>query len=204
MARSSVISRLAAVVMMLLAGILPFACNSVKPLPSSTVDVLELVRQNRYVSVSLSAIMTYNDHGNNITSPRDLGVYVPIVWNGTTFSGNNSGPTPADGDVIDFVHGMVTQDGAWVEHISFWRIVSGNETNVPFDITFYALPIVEMSGVNVTRVGTFERTGDIKKHVLLIDCVQDGVTYVCTDWQNTEQPPVIKVRFDRESLDNGF
>ena len=182
----------------------PLACSSsqAKPLAKSS-EILDLIRQNRSISVSLSAVMTFDEHGNNVTSPREFAVQdIPITWgdtslNDTTFSGKIY---YADRHIIDSVHGIVTSDGKWLEHVTFWREITEGATDSTFEITLGPVPIVDIVGGNVTGVGICEKTGDVRKHVLQIGYLPEGVSYVSTDWQNGEQPPVMKVRFDKETI----
>ncbi len=179
----------------------PLACSSSNAKPATkSSEFLELIRQNNRVSVSLSAMMTFNDHGKNVTAPREFSVKdVPITWgvtlqDDTTFSGNISN---ADRHIIDSVHGVVTADGKWLEHVTFWREITEGATDSTFEITLFAVPIVDMADGNMTRVGICEKTGDVRKHVLKIDYLPEGISYVSTDWQSGQQPPVLKVRFDK-------
>lgn len=186
--------------MLLLAASSPLACSStVKPAAKSS-EFLELIRQNNRISVSLSAMLTFNDHGNNVTAPREFSVKdVPLTWgdtslNNTTFSGNIYN---ADRHIIDSVHGVVTDDGKWLQHVTFWREIKEGATESTFEVTFYAVPIVDITGGNVTQVGICEKTGDVRKHVLKIDYLPEGIVYVPTNWENGVPPPVMKVRFDK-------
>ena len=177
----------------------PLACSSSPAKPAKASEFLDSIRQNTRISVSLSAMMTFNEHGKNVTALREFSVRnVPLTWgdtslNNTTFSGTMYN---ADRHVTDSVHGVVTEDGKWLEHVTFWREVKEGATDGTFEITFYAVPMVDITGGNLTRVGICEKTGDVRKHVLKIDYLPEGIVYVPTNWENGVQPPVMKVRFD--------
>lgn len=179
----------------------PLACSSstAKPAAKSS-EILDLIRQNKSINVSLSAMMTFNDHGKNVTAPREFSVKdVPITWgdtslNDTTFSGKIY---DADRHIIDSVHGIVTSDGKWLEHVTFWREITEGAAEGTFEITLGPVPIVDIVDGNVTRVGICEKTGDVRKNVMQIDYLPEGISYVSTDWQSGVQPPVMKVRFDK-------
>jgi len=196
-----ILSNIAMAAMLLLAAFSPLACSSgtAKPAAKSS-ELLDSIRQNKSINVSLSAMMTFNEHGKNVTASREFSMKgVPIIWgdtslNDTTFSGKMY---DADRHIIDSVHGIVTSDGKWLEHVTFWREITEGATDGTFDITLGPISIVDITGGNVTRVGICEETGDVRKHVMQIDYLPEGVRYVSTDWENVVQPPVLKVRFDK-------
>ena len=198
---TGMLSNIVMAAMLLFVAFSPLACSSsiAKPAAKSS-ELLDLIRQNKSINVSLSAMMTFNDHGKNVTAPREFAVQgVPITWgdtslNDTTFSGKIY---DADRHIIDSVHGIVTADGKWLEHVTFWREVTEGTADGTFDITLGPVPIVDITGGNVTRVGICEETGDVRKHVMQIGFLPEGVSYVSTDWGNGVQPPVLKVRFDK-------
>ncbi|MDO8716554.1 MAG: hypothetical protein Q7J73_07090 [Dehalococcoidales bacterium] len=200
-----ILSNIAMAAILLFVAFSPFACSNssinAKPAAKSS-ELLDSIRQNDRISVSLNALMTFNDHGKNVTATREFSVKdVPLLWgdtslNNTTFSGNIYN---ADRHIIDSVHGVVTEDGKWLEHVTFWREIKEGATDSTFEITLYAVPLIDITGGNVTRVGICEKTGDVRKHVLKIDYLPEGIVYVPTNWENGAQPPVMKVRFDKES-----
>ena len=203
MAGTGILSNIAMATVLLFVAFSPLACSNssinAKPAAKSS-EFLDSIRQNNSISVSLSALMTFNEYGKNVTAPREFSMKdVPIIWgdtslNDTTFSGKIY---DADRHIIDSVHGIVTADGRWLEHVTFWREITEGATDGTFDITLGPIPIVDITGGNVTQVGICEKTGDVRKHVLQIGYLPEGVSYVSTDWQNGQQPPVLKVRFDK-------
>lgn len=192
------VTNIAAAAAVLVAAFFPAACNPVPPMArADSSGILDLVLQNKSINVSVSGMMTFNDHGQNITSFKEFGVQnVPITWMDTTFMGNTTSyPTPHK-QIIDHVHGIATANGKFLEHVSFWReIKEDGKPDIVFDITVYAIPM-DGSG-NSTLTTAFTQTGDIKKYVLGINYIQDGVQYCGIDWGNTEQPPVLNIQFAR-------
>ena len=198
-----ILSNIVMAAILLFVAFSPLACSSSTAIPAAkSSEFLDSIRQNNRISVSLNALMTFNEHGKNVTAPREFSVKdVPITWgdtslNDTTFSGKLYN---ADRHIIDSVHGVVTADGKWLQHVSIWREITEGATAGTFDITLGPVPIVDMADGNVTRVGICEKTGDVRKHVMQIAYLPEGVSYVSTDWQSGVQPPVMKVRFDKES-----
>ncbi len=195
---AALIQSIAAAAVLLVTAFFPAACNSVPPMTmADSPGILDLVIQNNSINVSVCGLMTFNDHGQNITAFREFGVKnVPLTWMDTTFMGNTTSYPAPHKQIIDHVHGIATANGRFLEHVSFWQEIK--EDGVPdivFDITVYAIP---MDGTgNSTLATSFTQTGDIKKHVLGIDYIQDGVQYCGTDWGNTNQPPVLNIQFAR-------
>ncbi len=195
---NGMLSNIGMAAMLLFTTLSPLACGTAKPAAKS--EFLELLRQNNRISISLSAVMTFNDHGRNVTAPGEFSVQdVPITWeatsrDGTTFSGNISYP---DRHITDSVHGVVTADGKWLEHIAFWRDIKAGATESTFQIELGPVPVVDIAAGNVTRVGICEKTGDVRKYVQEITYLPGGITWVPTDLQSGAQPPVMKVRFDK-------
>ena len=171
--------------------------------------IMDQLIQNNSINVSLSGLVTLNDHGQNITTFQEFAVRnVPLTWMDTTFMGNITSYTTANTQTIDYVHGIATADGRFLEHIAFWQeLKQEGKPDVVFDITVYAIP---MDGTgNSTLATAFTRTGDIKKFVLGLDWgqmdstgnitlyIQDGVQYCGIDWGNTAQPPVLNIQFGK-------
>ena len=182
----------------LVTALFPTACNTIQP-PArfSSSGILDQVLQNNSINVSLAGLMTFNDHGQNVTSFKEFGVQnVPLTWSDTTFKGNTTSYPAPRMQVIDHVHGVVTEDGRFLEHVSFWReIKEEGRPDIIFDITVYAIPMDGSGCGNCTPARIFERTGDAKKYVLDMTFIQEGVEYVCTDWGNKDKPPVLKIQF---------
>ena len=202
--------KMAAAAALLVAACFPAACNPTPPMASAdSPGILDQLIQNNSINVSLSGLVTLNDHGQNITTFQEFGVQnVPLTWMDTTFMGNStSNPTP-DTQIIDHVHGIATADGRFLEHVSFWQeLKEAGKPDVVFDITVGTIP---MDGTgNSTLATTFARTGDIKKYVMGLDWgrvdsqgkvtgyTQDGVQYCGMDWGNTAQPPVLNIQFSK-------
>lgn len=187
---------IAAATIVLAAALFPAGCNTVKPVAqANTTSILDQVRQNNSISVSLCGLMTITDHGQNITTFKEFAVQnVPLTWVDTTFLGNTTSYPAPHKQIIDHVHGIATSDGRFLEHVSFWQeIKEDGMPDIIFDITVYAIP---MDGTgNSTLATTFVQTGDVRKYVLGIDYIQDGVQYCGTDWRNAEQPPVLSIQF---------
>ncbi len=187
-----------AAVVFLVAALFPAACNPPPPVArADSTGILDQVIQNRSLSVSLCGLMMFNDHGQNITSFKEFGVKnVPLTWMDTTFMGNTTTNLTPHKQIVDHVHGIATANGRFLQHVSFWQeIKEDGLPDVIFDITVYAIPM-DGSG-NSTLATAFAQTGDIKKYVLGIDYIQDGVQYCGIDWGNTEQPPELNVQFAR-------
>ena len=140
--------------------------------------------------------MTFDAHGQNTTSYNAFTVHdVPLTWVDTTFLGNTTS-NPAPGiEVVDHVHGVATVDGRYLEHVSFWQeIKQQGQSDIIFDITVYAIPMDRSTG-NCSVARAFVQTGDVKKYLLDLTYICDGVNYVGTDWTNQQQPPVLDIQF---------
>lgn len=175
----------------------PSACNSIEPVVRATAPgILDQLIQNKSVSVSLSGLTTFNEHGQDVTSYQEFGVQnVPLTWRDTTFMGNVTS-TPSTGEqIVDHVHGVATGDGVYLQHLSYWReIRKEGRPDVIIDITVYAIPMDGTAG-NSTPAQCFVQTGDVKKYVLDFTYIEEGVKYLSTDWANPEQPPVLNIQF---------
>jgi hypothetical protein len=208
---AALMQSIAATTALLVTAFFPAACN---PAPSMTMDdspgILGQLIQNQSINVTLSGLVTLNDHGQNITSFKEFGVKnVPLSWMDTTFMGNTTSNLTPHKQIIDHVHGIATADGRFLEHVSFWQeIKEDGKPDIVFDITVGPIP---MDGTgNSTLAKAFTRTGDIKKYVLgnldwgLLDSagsvtsyVQDGVQFGGIDWGNAAQPPVLNIQFSK-------
>jgi len=177
----------------------PAACNTIQPVAQATTGgcIIEQLKLNKSINVSLGGMMTFNENGQNVTAFKEFGVQnVPLMWMDTTFMGNTTSNPAPEKQVIDHVHGVATHDGKYLEHVSFWQeIKQVGQPDIIFDITVYAVPIDGTGGANCIAAKTFQRNGDVKKYVLDLTYIQEGVDYVCTDWTNTAQPPTLNIQF---------
>lgn len=184
--------------LLILLALVPAACNSIEPAArANSPAILDQLSKNKSVTVSLSGLTTFNNHGQNVTSFQEFGVKdVPLMWMDSTFMGNVTISAPGK-QVVDHVHGVATHDGRFLEHLSYWReIKEDGKPDVIIDITVYAIPMDGSVG-NSTLAECFVKTGDVKKYVLDFTYIEDGVTYVCTDWTNVQQPPVLNIQFSK-------
>ena len=173
--------------------------------PTSTPG-LRAIQKAKYLRASLSGlvIMPFGTQANILPILLDI-PSVPIQWNGTIFDGTVKGAGPNGGTTVQ-VHGSVSDDGEWVETMSFNRqVASGGTGSIDFcQVILQEVPITPVTG-NVTAIGAFLKSGaDVQKHVEKLLYTQGGGTMGTVPlsfnsllWDNAAQPPVLKLAFEK-------
>ncbi len=191
---------------------LPACANGAASGPVSTnasysKNVL-LLQKNTYFSASLTGEVTLDSAGRTTSTPMKLEVpAVPIEWMGRIFFGGLD--SRGAGQIIaDQIHGSLSEDGDWIESLTYSRQITRTATNTGtlFRVTMRNLPL---AGDSATA-GIFERTGtDIQKHVQKIEYIEGSVNngkitsdvaYVSTDWKGERGVmPSLKLAFEKSS-----
>ena len=140
-----------------------------------------------------------------VTYPLKLAVpSAPITWMGTIFDSKLDKVGPG-GEMTIRVHGSVSEDGEWIENLSYSEQVfsTGARTTVFYQVALRSVPITPPRAGEKSVSGTFSKTGsDVQKHVETLEYSQFGgaipLQYTSIDW-NTEvdnQKPVLTVAFE--------
>ncbi len=168
---------------------------------------LEHLRQAKFLKASLSGRMTF-DYG---TSTRGWATNlrvpsVPITWLGTVFNGRVEQKVTG-GNVLIVVHGTVSEDGAFVNALTYSKAIVVPGSVMSYSITLRSLPVVSVFGSNVT--GSFEKKDlDVRKYVESLDykasiggvAVDNGEAQMATgvfDWTGQDQIPWLRVFFEK-------
>jgi hypothetical protein len=162
------------------------------------------LQKAKYLKASLFGAVDMDFGGQAVTYPLLLAVpSVPIQWMGTIFESKLQGAGPG-GEVTIQVHGNVSDDGAWIETMSYYRGVAskGTASTVVCQVVLRNVPITQFTGDNATAIGAFSKTGaDVRKHVEKVWYSQGGgqsvsLSYDSVQWENTVQKPVLKLAFE--------
>ena len=183
---------------MLSLGLFLAACG---PEPTNSVpQVLRLVQDKNSVSASLTATMTFDDHGTKVTLPTECSVKdVPIMWSGNVFYG--SVYEDADERVISAVRGTISPDGSWIDTLKFSRQASGKSpTGLEFEITLRYLTIADPGSIDVATVGQFEKVSDVRKHIASFECSQGEAKQVSTEWAGADNATSPRLRVSLHRL----
>ncbi len=193
------------------AAVALLACQPAAPASTSgtTGPGLGSLQQARFLKASLYGMMQLDFDGTPVTYPTSLGVpSVPVVWMGPIFSGKLEKTGPGQDTTIQ-VHGSISDDGEWVNALSYSKIIVTRSTSnvLSYEVSLRYVPITAVSGSAV--MGTFEKKGsDVRKHVEEIKYFQSGTlsgtqkatttTFTSLDWEGvgTGQEPILKLVFE--------
>jgi hypothetical protein len=188
------------VVFIISLSLLLAACH---PQSASLVpEALLLVQEKNSISASLTAMMTFNDHGTILISPTECSVQdVPLNWTGNVFVGAAYEGT--DERVICAVRGTVSADGAWIENLEFSRQTAVQPANgIDFKVTVRGIPIAGPYATDPAIVGFFEKTGDGRKHIKSLECSHSELTYLSTQWEGEGglTSPTLQIRLEKVTI----
>ncbi len=172
---------------------------------------LRSLQQAKYLKASFYAVMNYEFSGSSVTYPTLLRVpSVPIEWMGNIFSMTLEKGGPGQ-DATIVIHGSVTDDGAWIDNLTYSRQTVDNtttmRTTVLFKVGLRNVPLT-ISPPGADQIATFNKTGsDLRKHIESVEYVQGtmsgstiNISAVCrsVDWGNalTGQQPVLSLSFE--------
>ena len=175
---------------------------------------LKSLQQAGFVKASLYGMAEFEFDGDTVNFPTYLNVpSVPVVWMGTIFSGKVEKAGPGQDTIIQ-VHGSTTEDGSWVNTLSYSKLVVAKGTGnvLSYKVSLRSIPITALSGQSAT--GTFEKKGsDLRKHVEEITYFQTGApsgtqkatstTYKSLDWEGVAGlEPILKLTFETVASEN--
>jgi hypothetical protein len=170
---------------------------------------LKILKQYGNISARFYAIMTFTGLGATVDFPSELAIPpLSIEWMGNIFSGKLVGFGPG-GEITYQVHGSVSDDGLWLDSLSYSReIIWGSANSGSFyRVTMQNLPIGSEFNGAVSNIGECEKTGsDIQRYLVKIEFAEgtlDGrkiistTNYISTDWKNigVGQTPSLSVKF---------
>lgn len=199
---------LAAAAVVLILG----ACTAAAPAPlPDSKSNMSLLQQTDSANARLYGLMTFQSSGEKETTSLTVFAIepVPIYWMGKIFDGKVEETDP-EIEIIDQMHGSVSEDGDWLDTVFFSRQLTRLATN---DGTFFLVQLRNVpvskpqnSAANgVSRV--FKKTGsDVQKYIDKIE-YSFGVfsnkkilpirTYTSTDWKNAWQIPSLELTLER-------
>jgi ABC-type lipoprotein export system ATPase subunit len=184
---------------------------------SITTNKLLTMQQYEVASASFNALMIFSFNGSDIEFPANLQVpLVPILWSGTSFSGNRKQASPGL-DVTYTMNGVVSGDGSSLESLVYTTsLVRGDVNNG----IFYSVALADIPLGNIVRdayqgVGTYQETGpDLLKKVFRVEYIDGQVTrglvtdtqitplttYKATAWNSRSPIPTLKITFGKTGV----
>jgi hypothetical protein len=163
--------------------------------PAPTVRDIAWLQKAGNLTVNFNVMMNFNvatddPNLNTLTWPTDLSVpAVPITWMGNIFNGvvNDTGPGY---NLTDEVHGSMSDDGAWINEMTFSRkVLRQSSEGSYFLVTLVNLPIIKTETDIGTTLASFLKKGvDVRKFVSNVDYVSGGsigTNYTSIDWEDT-------------------
>ena len=131
------------------------ACGG-KQTTSGTPVYLGELQKNGNISVRFFGLMTFNGLGATVSLPAELAIpSLSITWMGHIFTGG--GDDVGAGEEITYqVHGTASQDGLWLDTLSYSRQViwKGKNSGTFYRVTMTNVPIATMSGGKPVGQGT--------------------------------------------------
>jgi len=193
------------------------ACQPVAPasMGVTTSPGVRALQQSRFLKASLYGMMQLDFEGTSVTYPTSLGVpSVPVAWMGPIFSGKLEKAGPGQ-DMTIQVHGSVSDDGAWVNTMSYSKLIvtRTNITMLSYEVRLRNVPVTAVAGE--AGGASFEKKGpEVRKHVEGISYGQTGTlsgtqkdaptTFKSIDWAGTGpgQEPILKLVFETEASED--
>ena len=157
------------------------------------------VKTFQSISISLQGVIKVIDHGVERSGSADFNINaVPITWNGSMFYGSTY--EDDSNRIADDVHGIISEDGQWIETLQFSQMrVGGEMMGIMYSVTLTNVPVAEVNAENQTVItGIFSRIGGVGKFVKSVEYEQKGVQYVSMDWLNLAQPSSLNVTFSED------
>jgi hypothetical protein len=199
---------------MLVAG---SACNKgdipITSVTGTTSAAAGYFQQFNALTVSLNGLATLKDVDNQTQSQlvSYSVVQVPIIWMGQIFNGGLKGVGVLGGDFNITVHGNLSQDGNWVENISYSREILrwDSLTAEYYRISLQNVPLTKGVNVKNENIGTSQKSGsDIQRYLSSVEFgsgflnasltppIDSNIQYVSMDWKSTDNVPTLDVLFE--------
>ena len=182
------------------------ACGQKADPPAVSQDALASLQQNKYLVSKLWGYMTFDFGGlRTISYQTSLETSsVELFWAGQVFNGkseiNGNGYT-----FTEQIFGSVSDDGQWLTQLTYSREIQRTSDFCDYTVVLKNVPLVTPTSSTTDRT-VYQKTGDVEKYVqqiyykamgILAGSVVPATTYVSTDWQSTEQPPVLTLAFEK-------